>query len=226
MEGLDRGKSVPLNIQGCRLFIPISMRGIPTGEGQRPFPYFFLSALSFFLLLAIFLSHLVAAAQKSEKDGLSFFDRLAEEATLLNKHGQADQVISLLEPHKGDRKNDSALFFNELGIAYRNKGKLSEAIQAYREAHARDPENPVILVNLGYVYYAKKEYPQAVDQYEKAIKFAPRFKEAHSSLALAYYQMKKYDEALQEIEVALKLDPNYEQAKKIREEIRKTLPKK
>ncbi len=185
------------------------------------FPSFFHSILPFILVLGICLSPLESAAQKSGKDELSRFDRLAEEATLLNKRGQADQVISLLEPHKRDKKNDSALFFNELGIAYRNKGKLSEAIQAYREAHARDPENPVILVNLGYVYYSKKEYLQAVEQYEKAINLAPRFKEAHANLALAYSQIKNYDEALKEIEFALKLDPNYEQAKKIREEIRK-----
>jgi tetratricopeptide (TPR) repeat protein len=197
------------------------MRGLPTGEGQRPFPSFFHSILPFILVLGICLSPLESTAQKSEKDELSHFDRLAEEATLLNKHGQADQVIALLEPHKRDKKNDSALFFNELGIAYRNKGKLSEAIQAYREAHARDPENPVILVNLGYVYFSKKEYLQAVEQYEKAINLAPRFKEAHANLALAYSQMKNYDEALKEIEFALKLDPSYEQAKKIREEIRK-----
>ncbi len=187
------------------------------------FPSFFLSILSFVLVLGICLSPLESVAQKIEKDELSRFDRLAEEATLLNKRGQADQVISLLEPHKGDKKNDSALFFNELGIAYRNKGKLSEAIQAYREAHARDRQNPVILNNLGYVYYLEKEYPRAIEQYEKAVNLAPRFKEVHSNLSLVYYQLQKYEEALQEIEVVLKLDPNHEQAKKFRETIRKKL---
>jgi len=202
------------------------MKGIPRGEGQRSFPSFFHSLLPLILVLGICLFPPQGAAQKSEKDELSRFDRLAEEATLLNNHGQTDQVIALLEPHKRDKKNDSALFFNELGIAYRNKGKLSEAIQAYREAQARDPENPVILVNLGYVYYLKKEYPQAIEQYEKATHLAPRFKEAHANLALAYSQVKKYDEALKEIELALRLDPTYEQAKKIRAEVQKKLQEK
>lgn len=225
-KATGRGKIDTQDIRGCKLFIPIFMRAIPTGEGQRSFPSFFHSLLPFILVLGICLFPLESTAQKSEKDELSRFDRLAEEATLLNKRGQADQVIALLEPHKRDKKNDSALFFNELGIAYRNKGKLSEAIEAYREAHARDPENPVILVNLGFVYYLKKEYPQAAEQYEKAINLAPRFKEAHANLALVYSQIKKPDEALKEIEFALKLDPNYEQAKKIREEIRKKLQEK
>ncbi len=185
---------------------------------MKSFPYFFLFLAILALSPGSFLFSSEAAAQKG-KDELSRFDRMAQEATLLNKRGQADQVISLLEPHKADKKNDSALFFNELGIAYRKKGKLAEAAEAYQQAQARDPENTVILINLGYVYYLKKDYPRAAEQYQKAVRLAPRFKEAHANLALAYYQMGKYEEALKEAEAALKLDPNYEQVKKLREDI-------
>ena len=115
--------------------------------------------MSLVLTLVLGLFPLKAAAQKAEGDGLSRFDRLAEEATLLNKRKQYDQVISLLEAHRKDKKNDSALFFNELGIAYRNKEKYGEAIQAYREALTRDPQNPVIMNNLGHVHHLKKGIP-------------------------------------------------------------------
>lgn len=160
-----------------------------------------------------------ASAQRAEKEKLSQFDRLAEEATLLNKRGQYDKVIALLEPHKADRKNDSALFFNELGIAYRRKGKLSKSIRAYQEALSRDPQNPVIMNNLGYAFFLNKEYPQAIEQYQQALQLAPRFKEAHSNLGLAYYQLQRYPEALEEFEIVLKLDPQHERAKKLRDEI-------
>jgi tetratricopeptide (TPR) repeat protein len=191
------------------------------------FPSFFHSILPFILVLGICLSPLESAAQKSGKDELSRFDRLAEEATLLNKRGQYGQVASLLEPYKRDKKNDSALFFNELGIAYRNLGKLPEAVQAYQEAEVRARQNPDILPpilnNLGYVYYLRKEYSQAIAAYEKAVELAPRFKEAHSNLALVFYQMKKYEDALQEIDYVLRLDPNHEAAKKFKEEIQRKL---
>ena len=206
--------------------IPNYMQCAPPGEGSQSFPSFFLLTLLLILGLGSALFPPESAGQKSEGEGLSRFDRLAEEATQLNKRREYERVISLLEPHKTDKKNDSAIFFNELAIAYRSKGKLTEAIQAYQEAQNRDPENPVILINLGYVYYLKKEHLQAVEQYKKAINLAPRFKEAHSILALAYYDLKKYEEALKEIDTALALDPKYEEARKLRADILKKLQEK
>jgi len=189
------------------------------GEGQKFFPYFYLSLFSF--LFFGFLFSAVANAQGSGREKFSLFDRLAEEATLLNKRGQPDQVISLLEPSRNDKKNDSALFFNELGVAYRQKGRLSDAVGAYQAALARDPENPVIMKNLGDAHLLNKEYPLALEQYEKALQSNPRFHQAHTSLGIAYYQMEKYSQALEEFEIVLNLDPQNEQARKYKEAILK-----
>ena len=198
--------------------IPTTMHRKRLGEGQKFFPYFYLF-FSFFLF-GLFLPGLLPA-QGAGGEKLSPFDRLAEEATLLNKRGQADQVISLLEPSRNDKKNDSALFFNELGVAYRQKGRLADAVWAYRAALARDPENPVIMKNLGDAHLLKKEFPPAVEQYEKALQSNPRFHQAHASLGIAYYQMERYPQALEEFEIVLKLDPQNEQAKKYKEAILK-----
>jgi tetratricopeptide (TPR) repeat protein len=210
--------------------IPNYMQCAPPGEGSRSFPSFFLLILLLILGLGSALFPPESAGQKSEGEGLSRFDRLAEEATQLNKREKYDEVISLLEPHKGDPKNESTLFFNELGIAYRNKGRLNETLQAYQRAYALEPQNPeitpVILNNLGYTYFLKKDYPKAIDHYEKAINLAYRFKEAHSNLSLAFYELKKYEEALKEIDVVLKLDPNHEAARKFRDRIRKKMQEK
>jgi tetratricopeptide (TPR) repeat protein len=193
------------------------------GEGRDSFPYFFLQSLIFVLALGLYPLPPPATAQKAERDGLSPFDRLAEEATLLNQRGQFHKVITLLEPHTADKKNDSALFFNELGVAYRRAGRLSEAIQGYQSALSRDPGNPVIMKNLGDTFYLRKEYPQAVEQYQRVLQSNPRFQQAHASLGLAYYQMQKYPEALEEFEIVLKLDPKDEQAQKFREAILKKM---
>ena len=213
----------PKIAQGLWLSIPIFMNGKYRGEGSSTFPLFFLSLLFLSLTLAYGFFPSGAKAQKAERDELSRFDRLAEEATLLNKRGQYDQVIFLLEPHKKDKKNDSALFFNELGVAYRNKGKLSEAIQAYKDALSRDPENPAVMKNLGDAFYLRKEHTQAVEQYQKALRSNPRFLQAHFSLGLAYYRLGNYQEALEEFETVLKLDPKDEDARKYRGTIRKKL---
>jgi tetratricopeptide (TPR) repeat protein len=205
--------------------IPISMKRRYPGEGQKFFPSFFLPTILLAFVLGSCIFPLWALAQRTERGELSRFDRLAEEATLLNRHGQFDKVVSLLEPHKGDRKNDSALFFNELGIAYREKGRVSEAIQAYQSALSRDPENPVVMKNLGDAFFFKKEYPKAIEQYRKVLQSNPRFQKAHSSLGLAYYQIQKYREALEEFETVLQLNPQNEQAKEYREAILKKIKK-
>jgi tetratricopeptide (TPR) repeat protein len=176
------------------------------------------------LSAGLFLSP--AAAQPSARDRMSLFDRLAEEATLLNKRGKFDEVISLLQPHKGDPKNDSALFFNELGVAYRNKNKPEEAILAYQKALSLDPDNPVVMKNLGDAFYLKKEYAQAVEICQKALKSNPRFHQARSTLGLAYYRLGKYQEAVEEFEVVLKMNPQDEQARNFRDAARKKLQEK
>lgn len=213
-------------IRELSLFIPAYMRGTLIGEGPWSFPYFFLFAFLISFSLGFPWSPPFVGAQQTGKGELSIFDRMAEEATLLNKRGQADQVITLLEPHKKDKKNDSALFFNELGVAYRQKDNFREAIASYQEALRRDPENPVIKKNLGDAYFFNKDLPQAIDQYQKALESNPRFYQAHFSLGMAFYRQEKYREALEEFEVVIKLDPQNEQAKKLRDTLRSKLKEK
>jgi len=200
------------------------MRATSKGEGSRSFPSFFV--LGSILLSLSLLLPAGSAAQKTGGDELSRFDRLAEEAALLNKRGQADQVITLLVPLKREKKNDSALFFNELGVAYRQKGKLPEAVESYRRALSLDPENPVIMKNLADVFYLQKEYAKAAEQCEKALRSNPRFHQAHSTLGQAYYRLGKYQEALEEFETVLRLKPQDEQALSDRDAARKKLREK
>lgn len=204
-------------------WFPNLMKGFIPGEGKSSFPMCFFYYTFLLLLFAHVFYSPLSLAQKGEKNKLSIFDQLAEKATLLNKRGQHEEVISLLEPHKNNKQNDSALFFNELGIAYRYKNKFSEAIEAYKLALSRDHQNPVILNNLGYTFYLKKDYKEAVECFQKALQLAPFFKEAHSNLSLAYYQLQQYQRALEEIDQVLKLDPNHEQAKKFRQTILKKI---
>jgi len=195
------------------------MKRITPGEGQKSFPSLFLILSLFLLASAIAFGQIPfqGLAQGAEKEKLSRFDRLAEEATLLNKRGQADKVVSLLEPLKDNPKNDSALFFNELGVAYRQQGRLSESIQAYQSALSRSSENPVIMKNLGDAFVRNREYPRAIEQYRKILQTNPRFHQAHFGLGVAYYQAQKYAEALEQFELVLRLNPKDEPAQKFRD---------
>jgi tetratricopeptide (TPR) repeat protein len=207
---------------GKRKSILIRMRVKNYGEGRGFFPFLFL-VIGVFLICGIAFLRFPVSGGTAERTELSRFDQLAEEATQLNRRNQHDKVIALLEPYKGDKKNDSALFFNELGVAYRNLGKYAEAIEAYRAGLLRDPENPVLMKNLGDAHLMKKEYSLAIEQLQKALRGNPRFHQAHYSLGVAYYRLEKYPEALDEFEIVLKLSPEYASAQKFRTEIQKKL---
>ncbi len=76
-----------------------------------------------------------------------------------------DEVIALLEPHKNDRNNKSILFYSSLGLAYKSKGRLDNAITAYKRALelVSDVPAPAIQYNLGIAYYYNNELPKSLN---------------------------------------------------------------
>ena len=164
--------------------------------------------------------------QISEKEALSRFDRLAQEATLLNRQGRYDEVISLLAPHKNEKNNESALFYNELAVAYRNRNQLDDTVQAYQKALSLDPENPVVIKNLADAFYLRKEYSRSAEMAQKALQSNPRFHQARSTLGMAYYRLERYQEALDAFEAVLQMNPQDEQAQNFRAAARKKIEEK
>ncbi len=81
-----------------------------------------------------------------------------------------DEVITLLEPHKNNRDNKSVLFYSSLGLAYKSKGRLDDAIAAYKRALELVPDvsAPAIQYNLGITYYHNNELPESLDCFLKS----------------------------------------------------------
>ena len=81
----------------------------------------------------------------------------------LNPNDYPDEVITLLEPHKDNENNNSVLFYSSLGLAYKSKGRLKDAIAAYKRALELVPNvpAPAIQYNLGIVYYYNNELPES-----------------------------------------------------------------
>ncbi len=77
----------------------------------------------------------------------------------LNPNDYPDEVIAMLEPHKDSENNDSVLFYSSLGLAYKSKGRLKDAITAYKHALELVPNipAPAIQYNLGIAYYYNSE---------------------------------------------------------------------
>src|SRR5262249_38909948 len=65
----------------------------------------------------------------------------------------------------------NAIAFSNLGTAYFNSGRLTEAVEAYNQAFQFDDADYVMWINLGDAYYWLRDRPdQARDAYRQAVR--------------------------------------------------------
>ncbi|MFQ5787770.1 MAG: tetratricopeptide repeat protein, partial [Thermodesulfobacteriota bacterium] len=100
---------------------------------------------------------------KPEEKEISAFDyeALALLSVDLNPDENPDEVISLLEPYKDGKNNQSFIFYSSLGLAYKNKERFKEAIAAYVRSLELEPDEPAVQYYLGIAYYKNNELPRA-----------------------------------------------------------------
>jgi hypothetical protein len=107
----------------------------------------------------------VKEATEIDEAGLADYKALALRSLELNPDEHPDEVIALLEPHKDNKGNDSVLFYNSLGLAYKSKGRFEDAIVAYKRALELVANVPVpsVQYNLGIAYYYNSELPESLN---------------------------------------------------------------
>ncbi len=99
-----------------------------------------------------------AEGQTGDKDDVAVdFKALGLRSVELNPNDYPDEIIAQLGPHKDNRNNKSILFYNSLGLAYKRKGRIKDAIAAYRRALRIMPGVPAIQYNLGIAYFYNNE---------------------------------------------------------------------
>jgi len=101
------------------------------------------------------------SAEAGETGSLDY-DSLGILSAELNPNENPDKVIALLEPHKDSGNNKSFTYYNNLGLAYKNKGRYKDAITAYKHSLRLEPDEPSTQYNLGIAYYNSKELPSAL----------------------------------------------------------------
>jgi tetratricopeptide (TPR) repeat protein len=87
-------------------------------------------------------------------------------------------------------------------------GKLSQAIDAYKQAITTDPSNPSNYVELARLQVFTGAYDQAIENTQNALLKNPNNPLAHAVMGWALGFQEKYGEAELEIKKALSLDPN------------------
>jgi tetratricopeptide (TPR) repeat protein len=100
-------------------------------------------------------------------------------------------------------------FYDNLGLAFYDQKKLSEAIAAYRKAIEIDPKHAAAHNNLGLALHNQKKLPEAIAAYRKAIELDPKYAFPHNNLGVALREQKKLPEAIAAYQKAIALDPKY-----------------
>jgi tetratricopeptide (TPR) repeat protein len=94
-----------------------------------------------------------------------------------------------------------------LGTAFREKGRVDEAINQFNAALHINPDDADAHNNLGTVFRQKGKVDQAIAEYEKALQINPALAKAHYNLGIALLQKGKAAEALNEYQKALQIEP-------------------
>ena len=98
-------------------------------------------------------------------------------------------------------------FINEADALYED-GKLVQAIEAYRQAVAADPDNPSIYIDMAQAQIFTGRYEAALESAERALILNNTNPVAHAMKAWALDFLEDYTQAEGSVRRALELDPN------------------
>jgi tetratricopeptide (TPR) repeat protein len=107
----------------------------------------------------------------------------------------------------------SAEIWNNLGVALCQLRHFAEAVEAYRQAMAAEPDSIAALTNLGSVLNLLERYEEAIGVLESAVRLKPESREANSHLGSALLALKRPGEAVVPLERAVALAPRRVEAR-------------
>ncbi len=132
-------------------------------------------------------------------------------SAILLQTGRDAEALRWLE-HAVERAPDQAIFFANLGEAYRRAGRLPEASARLRRAVALKPDLAEAHYTLGRVAYTAGRREEAAASYKTATLLKPGLLQAHTSLAATCLELGRVDEAFEACTRALAVDAGFAEA--------------
>jgi tetratricopeptide (TPR) repeat protein len=113
-----------------------------------------------------------------------------------------------LVPYSAVRHGDeSALGYYTLGRYFHGARRLDQALQAYQQALALQPQDPRTRNALATLYAERGEYRKAIPLLRELAESSTDASHLYSNLGYAYYLNGEYGEAVAALEKATRLDP-------------------
>ena len=107
---------------------------------------------------------------------------------------------------------DCWLARNNLGVAFFQMGRTTDAIAQYEKALQIKPGYAEADKNLGVAYFQTGQVDKAIEMYQDALKIDPRDAEAYNKRAMAYARKGQADKAIADCQKALEIRPGYVEA--------------
>ncbi len=99
-----------------------------------------------------------------------------------------------------------------LGLAYKESGRVDDAVHEYGEAIRLAPDWAEARSDLGLTYFEQGRIDDSIRELGEAIRLAPGLAGAHSNLGLAFFARGQVDEAMREYREAVRLAPGMAEA--------------
>ncbi|MGL5271812.1 MAG: tetratricopeptide repeat protein [Selenomonadaceae bacterium] len=129
---------------------------------------------------------------------------------LLEKANHEDAVVMLCRAI--EQRGDYTEAYNNLGVLFREQGKLIEAEACFRKSIDLEPKRAAHYNNLALVFLDTNRHQEAVLCLQEALKFDPLLPEIYNSLGLVYEAQGKGKEAESAYAKAVRLNPEYFEA--------------
>ena len=102
--------------------------------------------------------------------------------------------------------------YDNLGVAYGNKGNFDEAIEMFKKAIKMNPDMDTFHCNLGRAYEEKGWLDEAAAEYERAIAINHSNKKAYKKLIAIYEKQGNIDNVIMILQQAIELNPDFVEA--------------
>lgn len=123
-----------------------------------------------------------------------------------------------------DHQPEIGLVWNNIGVAYRETGKLSEAFSSFKKAVKFAPQLALAWNNLGVAQDEQHQTENAISAYRKAIEIEPNYLSPHLNLGICLQKLNQFKDAEKHYTMVIQLQPDHEIATFMLQSIRGDAP--
>ena len=175
------------------------------GEG-----WLYIPSIGFFIVFSVLCQKLIGSRAGKVIGGILIASFLSYYAGFTISYGKVwKDSISLF--HNVVRYEGKSPFihltYNNLGMAYYNKGEFTRSIEYSKKSISSNPRYPEAYNNLGVTYMAIGQPVKAVAYFKKAVSLNKNYTAAYRNLAHAYTDIGLKDKAMRFSEAVFKMNP-------------------